>query len=333
MSVLVIAEAGVNHNGDLEIAKALVDRAADAGADLVKFQTFKADSLTTSDANMADYQTQNTGEQKSQHALLKDLEMSEEMHEMLICHCKSRGIGFFSTAFDIQSINYLVSIGASRFKVPSGEITNLPYLRHIASFGKPLILSTGMSSLADVARAIDELESAGLSRESLTIMHCNTQYPTPISDVNLRAMISMGAAFGVQVGYSDHTLGTEVSIAAVALGAKIIEKRFTIDRSMRGADHKASLEPEELSSMVRAIRNIELALGDGIKRPTASEIGNQSVARKSLVAAVPIRKGEIYSEHNIIAKRPGTGVSPMRYDEVIGRAAIRDFAIDELIEL
>lgn len=333
MSTLIIAEAGVNHNGELAVAKRLVDVAAEAGADLVKFQTFSADELVTAQARSADYQLANSSTDESQHAMLRRLELTRDMHEELLAHCKARRIGFFSTAFDIGSVDLLVDLHLDRLKIPSGEITNLPYLRHIGSLGKRLILSTGMATLREIEEALAILEAAGTSRQRITVLHCNTEYPTPMEDVNLRAMLTIRDAFGVQVGYSDHTLGIEVAIAAVALGATVIEKHFTLDRRMTGPDHKASLEPAELAAMVAAIRNIERALGDGCKRPSASEAKNLPVVRKSLVAACSIRKGESFTQVNITAKRPGTGLSPMRLDEVLGRAAARDFAADELIEL
>ncbi|MFU8820522.1 MAG: N-acetylneuraminate synthase [Gammaproteobacteria bacterium] len=329
----IIAEAGVNHNGDLERAKRLIDIAADAGADLVKFQTFSADRLATASAPKANYQTRTTDQTQSQLAMLRQLELSAEMHEALIFHCRARSIGFFSTAFDIPSLDYLASLGAERFKIPSGEITNLPYLRHVGSFGKYLILSTGMATLGEIESALEALETAGTPRGRITVLHCNTEYPTPMGDVNLRAMCSIRDAFGVAVGYSDHTPGIEVAIAAVALGATVIEKHLTLDRSLPGPDHKASLEPDEFAAMVRAIRNIEQAMGDGIKRPSPSEMWNRPIARKSLVAARPIHAGEAFTPDNVTAKRPGTGIPPMRWDDVIGRVAPRDFAADELIEL
>jgi len=333
MSVLIIAEAGVNHNGDIELAKRLIDVAADAGADLVKFQTFSAERLATQSAPKADYQNQTTDQAESQFAMLNQLELSSEMHRVLITHCQQRNIGFFSTGFDIQSLDYLASLSAERFKIPSGEITNLPYLRHVGGFGKPVILSTGMANLGEIETALDVLETAGTPRTQITVLHCNTEYPTPMKDVNLRAMCSIRDAFGVAVGYSDHTAGTEVPIAAVALGATVIEKHLTLDRNLPGPDHKASLEPNEFAAMVRSIRNIEQAAGDGIKRPSPSETKNKAIARKSLVAAKPIRAGDQFTAENVIAKRPGTGISPMRWDEVIGQVAARDFVADELIAL
>ena len=332
-STLIIAEAGVNHNGNLETARQLIETAAGAGADLVKFQTFSADRLVTGSASKADYQLETTSASESQHEMIRKLELSREMHEELIAHCKKCGVGFFSTGFDLQSVDLLNELGLDRFKIPSGEITNLPYLRHIGRYGKPIILSTGMARLGEIEAALDVLREAGTSRDNITVLHCNTEYPTPMVDVNLKAMLEIRDAFGVQVGYSDHTLGIEVPIAAVALGAKVIEKHFTLDRNLSGPDHRASLEPEELKAMVQAIRNIELALsGDGIKRPSPSETKNIKIARKSLVALAPIKAGESFTEANLGVKRPGSGISPMRWDEFIGRPANRDYQSDELIE-
>ncbi len=333
MNVLIIAEAGVNHNGDLALARQLIDVAAEAGADLVKFQTFNADRLVTTHARKADYQNQTTDAGESQHAMIRRLELTRDMHEALIAHCNLRGIRFFSTGFDPESIDMLVELGLDVFKIPSGEITNLPYLRHVGHYGKPVILSTGMAALGEIEAALEVLDLAGTPRNRITVLHCNTEYPTPMSDVNLRAMLTIRDAFGVSVGYSDHTSGIEVAIAAVALGASVIEKHFTLDRNLPGPDHKASLEPDELKAMVAAIRNIEQAMGDGIKRPSPSETKNRPVARKSLVAARAIQAGEVFSESNLAAKRPGTGLSPMLWDEIRGRKAPRDFAPDELIEL
>ncbi|MFM2056568.1 MAG: hypothetical protein RLY71_953 [Pseudomonadota bacterium] len=331
---LVIAEAGVNHNGDLDLARQLVDIAADAGADLVKFQTFNADRLATRNARKADYQASTTDDGESQHSMLKRLELSEGAHRLLISHCEQRGIGFFSTGFDIECVDLLVSLGLQRFKIPSGEITNLPYLRHVgqrARHGSQVILSTGMATLGEIDAALGVLEAAGTARHQITVLHCNTDYPTPAHEVNLLAMQSIATAFGVAVGYSDHTEGIEVAIAAVALGASVIEKHFTLSRSLPGPDHLASLEPDELKAMVSAIRTIECALGDGIKRPTPGELKNRPIARKSLVALKPIATGELFSADNLTAKRPGTGLSPMRWDELIGRPAGRAYAADELI--
>jgi N,N'-diacetyllegionaminate synthase len=330
---LIIAEAGVNHNGDLGLARQLIDAAAAAGADLVKFQTFNASRQVTCIAKKADYQTQTTDGKESQHDMLQRLELTEAMHHELISHCAARNIGFFSTGFDIESIDMLLSLGQSHFKIPSGEITNLPYLRHIGHFGRKTILSTGMSTLGDIEAAIDVLEQAGTPRSNITVLHCTTEYPSPMEEVNLRAMQSIQSAFGVAVGYSDHTQGIEVAIAAVAMGATVIEKHFTLDRNLPGPDHQASLEPSELKLMVTAIRNIEVALGDGIKRLTPSEKRNQAVSRKSLVASRPIELGETLTSENMTAKRPGTGISPMRWDEVVGKKSRRDFFVDELIDI
>jgi N,N'-diacetyllegionaminate synthase len=333
MKTLIIAEAGVNHNGDMAMARQLIDVAADAGADWVKFQSFRADKLVTAYAAKADYQSLATGSAESQHAMIRRLELTRADHETLQRHCATRAIHFFSTGFDAESVDMLMELGLDCCKVPSGEITNLPLLRHIGRYGKAVILSTGMATLGEIEAALHALESAGTPRARITVLHCNTEYPTPMVDVNLRAMLSIRDAFGVAVGYSDHTAGIEVAVAAVALGATVIEKHFTLDRTLPGPDHKASLEPGELRSLVAAIRNIEQALGDGIKRPSPSEAKNKPIARKSLVAARAIRAGELFSETNVTVKRPGSGVSPMRWDEVIGRAAPRDFVADELISL
>ncbi len=331
---LIIAEAGVNHNGSLELAKRLIDAAADARVDYVKFQTFKAENLVTKSAKQAEYQKKNIGDGNSnQYQMLKNLELSQADHEVLIEYCKQKGVRFFSTAFDLESIDYLASLDLPLWKIPSGEITNYPYLRKIALQGKPVVLSTGMCDVTDIKSALDILIKFGLTKGQITILHCNTEYPTPFEDVNLRAMLTIKEEFGVKVGYSDHTRGIEVPIAAVALGAKVIEKHFTLDRNLPGPDHQASLEPDELKAMVDSIRNIEKALGDGEKKVTASEGKNIAIARKSIVAACPIRKGEIFSEKNLTVKRPGTGINPMRWEEIVGTIAIRDYNEDELIEL
>ena len=331
-ATLIIAEAGVNHNGRIETAGQLIEIAAEAGADLVKFQTFSADRLVTGSASKADYQLETTSTSESQHEMIRKLELSREMHEELIAHCKKCGVGFFSTGFDPQSVDLLAELGLDRFKIPSGEITNLPYLRHIGQYGKPVILSTGMARLGEIEAALEVLEASGTPRERVTVLHCNTEYPTPMADVNLKAMLAIRDALGVQVGYSDHTLGIEVPIAAVAMGATVIEKHFTLDRNLPGPDHRASLEPDELKAMVQAIRNIELALsGDGLKRPSPSESKNLEIVRKSLVALVPIKAGEPFTEANLGVKRPGSGISPMRWDDFIGRPANRDYQADELI--
>ena len=329
---LIIAEAGVNHNGDINLAKRLIDVAAQAGADLVKFQTFNADRQVTRLAKKANYQTLTSGSSESQYEMLRRLELSEKMHYELIDHCARKDIDFLSTGFDIESVKYLKSLDLGFFKIPSGEITNLPYLRFIGELGKRVILSTGMSTLGDIEAAIGVLEKAGTPRTEMTILHCTSEYPTPMIDVNLRAMLSIQAAFGVAVGYSDHTQGIEVAIAAVAMGATIIEKHFTLDRTLPGPDHQASLEPEELIAMIAAIRNIEMALGDGMKSLTPSEAKNKILARKSLVAVRDIKVGEVFTAENITAKRPGCGISPMRYDEVIGKVATRNFCVDDLID-
>ena len=333
MKTLIIAEAGVNHNGDIALAKKLVASAAAAGADLVKFQSFITAKSIVRQAPKATYQKKNTDPTESQFEMVRKLELSREDHNELINECRSHGIGFFSTAFDTESFDMLNDYELGLVKIPSGEITNLPFLRHIGNCKKPVIMSTGMATLGEIESAIDVLEQAGTPRTSITILHCTTEYPAPMSEVNLSAMQTIQSAFGVSVGYSDHTLGIEVAIAAVAMGATVIEKHFTLDRNLPGPDHKASLEPEELKAMVKAIRNIEIAMGDGIKRLTASEAKNKHIARKSLVASKAIKTGEVFTLENIATKRPGTGICPMRLDEVIGRAAIRDFVVDELIEL
>ena len=333
MSTLVIAEAGVNHNGELALARRLVDAAAAAGADVVKFQTFNADRLATATARKADYQVECCGGDESQHAMLRRLELTRAMHEALMAHCAARQVGFLSSAFDTQSVDLLAELGLEHLKIPSGEITNLPYLRHVGRLRKQLILSSGMATLAEIAAALAVLEAAGTPHGQITVLHCNTGYPTPMEDVNLRAMLTIRDTFGVPVGYSDHTAGVEVATAAVALGATVIEKHLTLDRRMPGPDHKASLEPAEFAAMAAAIRNIERALGDGVKRPSVSEARNIAAVRKSLVAARAIRKGERFTSDNVAVKRPGTGVSPMRLDEALGHPAPRDFVADELIEL
>ncbi len=332
MSTLIIAEAGVNHNGDLDLAKQLISSAAAAGADLVKFQSFIAGKSISREAPKAEYQMGTTCAGESQYDMVRKLELSRADHEILIEECRRHGIGFFSTAFDAESFDLLVELGLDCIKIPSGEITNLPLLRYMTRLGLPVILSTGMANLGEIEAALEVIEQAGTPRSLVTILHCTTEYPAPMGDVNLRAMVNLKAAFGVEVGYSDHTVGIEIPIAAVALGATVIEKHFTLDRKLPGPDHQASLEPHELKAMVDAIRNVERALGDGIKRPSPSELKNKAIARKSLVAIRAIRAGEFFSADNIAAKRPGTGISPMRWDEVIGRPALRDFAADELIE-
>jgi len=330
---LIIAEAGVNHNGSIDRAKKMIDVAAEAGADFVKFQTFRANSLVTKQADKAEYQKGLPGTNETQFEMIKKLELDKKAHEKLIVCCKQKGIKFLSTAFDHGSIELLAKLDITLFKIPSGEITNLPYLRHIGGMGKPIILSTGMSTLDEVHGALNILLEAGAKKDNITILHCNTEYPTPMEDVNLKAMLTIRDELGVKVGYSDHTLGVEIPIAAVALGATVIEKHFTLDRNLPGPDHAASLEPEELKSMVKAIRNIERALGDGIKQPSESEIKNIPIVRKSIVAAIKIRKGEFFSRKNLTVKRPGTGISPMEWDEVMGKVSIQDFNCDELIKI
>lgn len=330
---LIIAEAGVNHNGSMQLAKQLVDAAVAAGADYVKFQTFKADKIASKQAAKAAYQQQTTGGNESQLDMLKRLELTEAAHYELLEYCEQKNIRFLSTAFDSESIDLLKKLGITLGKIPSGEITNLPYLRKMAASFPDLILSTGMTTMQELQAAVTALQNAGASKERLTILHCNTEYPTPFEDVNLHAMNAIGSQIGVPVGYSDHTQGIEVSVAAVALGATVIEKHFTLDRSMEGPDHKASLEPDELKAMVTAIRHIERALGTAEKAPSASEQKNKAIARKSIVAACAIRAGQAFTETNLAVKRPGNGISPMRWDEVIGQKAVRDFNEDELIEL
>jgi N,N'-diacetyllegionaminate synthase len=329
----VIAEAGVNHNGRLDLALRMVEAAAAAGADAVKFQTFRADAEVSRHAPKAAYQVTNTDPGESQLEMLRGLELDRAAHVALARRCEECSIEFMSSAFDMGSVELLCELGVRRFKIPSGEITFVPYLRRIARYGHPVILSTGMATLDEIQQAIDVLEKEGLRREQITVLQCTTQYPAPYEDVNLRAMLALRERFGVAVGYSDHTLGIEVAIAAAALGASVIEKHFTTDRSLPGPDHQASLVPEELASLVRSIRNVGRALGDGIKTVTASESANRAIVRKSLVAAVAIRRGEQFSEHNVTAKRPGTGLSPLLWDEILGKKASRDFAADELLEL
>ena len=331
MSSYIIAEAGVNHNGSLELAKNLVDKAKEAGADCVKFQTFIANKIVSKNAAKADYQKKQTESAESQHEMLKKLELSFDDFIELNNYCKEIGIEFLSTAFDFESIDFLNQLGMQVWKIPSGEITNLPYLIKIAKLNKKVILSTGMSTMREIEDAVNILKDHGASE--LIILHCTTEYPTPYEDVNLNAMLAIKERFGYEVGYSDHTMGIEVPIAAVALGAKVIEKHFTLDRTMDGPDHKASLEPSELKTMVDAIRNIELSMGTGIKEPADSEKKNIAIARKSIVANQSIKKGDILTETNLTVKRPGDGISPMKWFEIIGTKAIRDFEEDELIEI
>ncbi len=331
--VYIIAEAGVNHNGSLQLAKRMIDVAVDAGVDAVKFQTFKTENLVSKKAKKADYQKQTTALSESQFEMIKKLELDINTHHELISYCKKKEIKFLSTPFDHDSIDMLTSLGLDIFKIPSGEITNLPYLQHIGSLNKKVILSTGMADMGEIEDALDILINAGTKQKNITILHANTEYPTPMEDVNLKAMQTIGNTFKTKYGYSDHTLGIEIPIAAVAMGATIIEKHFTLDRTMDGPDHKASLEPVELKAMVSAIRNIEKALGDGIKKASPSESKNKEIARKSIVAKQIIKKGDILNKENITVKRPGNGISPMRWNEIIGRTSNSDFNVDDLIEI
>jgi N,N'-diacetyllegionaminate synthase len=331
-STSIIAEAGVNHNGSLELAKKMIDAAVAAGADAVKFQTFKAERVVSRYAPKAEYQKKTTTADESQLEMVKKLELDEVAHEELLAYCRSWNIQFLSTPFDLESIDLLNKLELEIFKIPSGEITNLLYLRKIGALKKEIILSTGMANLGEIEAALDVLTGAGTKLKDITFLHCNTEYPSPMQDVNLKAIQTIKSAFpGIDVGYSDHTEGIEVSIAAVAMGATIIEKHFTLDKNMEGPDHKASLEPDELTAMVKAIRNIEKALGSGIKKPSPSELKNKPIARKSIVAAKNIQKGESFTKENLTAKRPGTGISPMLWDEIIGQRAGKDYQQDELI--
>jgi len=331
--VKIIAEIGVNHNGDMTLAKKLIDEAKKAGADYVKFQTFKADSLVTKAAEKAQYQDLNYDSDESQYMMLKRLELTPEMHKDIISYCYEKNIEFLSSGFDIESLDLLATLGQKIFKIPSGEITNLPYLVHVATIAESIILSTGMANLNEIKEAMNILESNGISRENVTILHCTSEYPAPFDEVNLLSMDTIRSKFNVSIGYSDHTKGIEASIAAVALGATIIEKHFTLNKELQGPDHKASIDPSELSAMVKAVRNIELAMGLATKEPTKSEIKNKFIVRKSIVANKEIRIGEVFNTNNLTVKRPGNGISPMKWDEIIGLKAIRDFSKDELIEL
>lgn len=329
--VFIIAEAGVNHNGSIELAKKLIDVASESGADAVKFQTFKAEKLVSKHAQKADYQKETTDKNESQFEMIKKLELDSDTHKELMAYCKTKNIMFLSTPFDHDSIELLNDLGLEIFKIPSGEITNLPYLRYIGKLDKKVILSTGMTDIGEIEDALDVLIAAGTKKENITVLHANTEYPTPMEDVNLKAMVTIGNTFDIAFGYSDHTLGIEVDIAVVALGACCIEKHFTLDKTMEGPDHKASLEPDELKAMVKAIRNIELALGSCVKKPSKSEIPNMKIARKSIVAKMDIKKGELLSENNLAIKRPGNGINPMRWDEIVGSIATKDYKEDELI--
>lgn len=329
---LIIAEAGVNHNGEIELAKKLIDAAVEAGADVVKFQTFTAKSLVTSNARKANYQI-NDVQNETQFEMLSRLELSPNAHTELFDYCTNSGIEFFSTAFDVESLVFLEELGTKRIKIPSGEITNYPYLIKAASFNKPIILSTGMSSMSEIEAALGTLEMGGSKRDQITVLHCTSSYPAPMRDINLSAMLTIKNHLNVQVGYSDHSAGIEIPIAAVAMGARIVEKHFTLDRKLPGPDHKASLEPNELHEMIKSIRNIEIAIGSGEKKITESERDNILVVRKSIVATTRILQGEAFSELNITSKRPGTGINPMNWRDVIGKEAKRDFDPEEFIEL
>lgn len=333
MAILIIAEAGVNHNGNVTTAKEMIGVAAKSGADYVKFQTFKAERLATPTSTVAHYQRKTEGLDDLQFQLLKNLELSESAHFELEKSCKEFDIKFLSTAFDIESADFLLGMGQDVFKIPSGEITNLPYLRHIASFSKDIILSTGASNLKEIDAALVELTNAGAKLDRITVLHCTSAYPARMSEVNLNAMLNISEEFSVKVGYSDHTLGIEVAIAAAALGATVIEKHFTLSRDMEGPDHKASLEPLELNEMVRSIRNIEVALGNGEKLPTPDELENINFMRKSIVARIAVKKGEIFTSENLTCKRPSHGISPMSWDKVVGHVAKRDYAPDEMIQI
>jgi N,N'-diacetyllegionaminate synthase len=331
VSVFIIAEAGVNHNGSIELAFKLVDAAVEAGVDAVKFQTFKSENLVSRNTQKAEYQKKTTDSSESQLEMLKKLELDSDAYKKLIDYCQKKDIMFLSTPFDHSSIDLLYELGLKIFKIPSGEITNLPYLRRIGSLAKQVILSTGMSTLKEVGDALTILVDSGTKKENITVLHANTMYPTPMEDVNLKAMQTMQKEFDIAVGYSDHTLGIEVDIAAVAMGASIVEKHFTLDKTMKGPDHKASLETKELKAMVNAIRNIEKALGNDKKTVSPSEQANKNIVRKSITAKCIIKKGERLTEDNLIAKRPGTGISPMKWDSLIGKVAKRDYQIDDLL--
>jgi N,N'-diacetyllegionaminate synthase len=331
VNTLIIAEAGVNHNGDINQAKKLIDIANECGADLVKFQLYDSNNLVTKDAAKSNYQILAANISESQHEMLSKLELTEGVMKELMIYAKAKDIGIFATGFDIKSVNTLIKLGQELFKIPSGEVTNLPLLRHIGALNKRIILSTGMCDLDDVAFAINILISSGTPKEKITVLHCTSAYPAPMPDINLNAMLTMQKKFGISIGYSDHSQGTEVAIAAVALGACVIEKHFTIDKNLPGPDHKASLEPAELKSMVASIRNLEKAMGNGVKRVMPSEISNLAASRKSIVTKVSIKEGEVFTLDNLTTKRPGTGVSPIRIDEIIGTKSVRDYSPDELI--
>jgi len=331
--VFIIAEAGVNHNGNLNIARRLIDVAVAAGADAVKFQTFKAESVVSRYAPKAAYQKKTTEKDETQLEMIKKLELDLSAHKELMRYCRRKKIGFLSSPFDLESINLLARLGLKIFKIPSGEITNLPYLRKIGSLRKKIIMSTGMAELKEIKDAIDILLINGTKKEDITVLHCNTEYPTPFKDANLAAILTIKDSLGVRVGYSDHTLGIEAAIAAVALGASVVEKHFTLDKNMLGPDHRSSIEPQELKAMVRSIRNISEALGSGVKKPSPSEIKNKSMARKNIVALNNILEGELFTEDNITVKRCREGISPMEWDKVIGKKAKKNFGEDELIQI
>ena len=332
--VVIIAEAGINHNGDIKTAKKLIDVAAEAGVDYVKFQTFKASEIVTKNAKRANYQNKNTNDLDTQYEMLKKLELNDDNHIVLMNYCNEKGVKFLSTGFDISSLEYLHAIGIRLAKIPSGEITNYPYLKKVGQLFPTVFLSTGMSNMNEIKKAISVLLKFGVDKGNITVLHCNTEYPTPMSDVNLRAMLHIKAELCVKIGYSDHTLGIEVPIAATALGASVIEKHFTLDRNLPGPDHKASLEPNELIDLVKSIRNIEKAVsGSGIKKPSKSELKNKQIIRKSIVAIKPIAKGEAFDNNNIGVKRPGTGISPIDWEKIIGQVAKDNFKQDELIRI
>jgi N,N'-diacetyllegionaminate synthase len=333
-SVLIIAEAGVNHNGSIKTALKLVDAASAAGADVIKFQTFKTESIVTRNAQKAAYQNNNDGRTNTQYDMLKQLEFTKDDFREIYAYCRKKNIGFSSTAFDFESITLLHDNFSMPFwKIPSGEITNLPYLRKIAELGKEIILSTGMATLDEIRDALDVLSTSGISKDDITVLHCTTEYPADRTSVNLRAMQTISDTFAVKVGYSDHTEGIEIPIAATALGATVIEKHFTLDKTMEGPDHKASLDPTELNAMITAIRNVTAALGDGKKAPLPIELENRKVARKSIVAKRAIARGERFTEENLTVKRPGTGMSPMKWDALIGTVAPKSFSVDEMVVL
>lgn len=333
MKIFIIAEAGVNHNGSIELAKKLIDAAVKTGADAVKFQTFKTESIISKFAPKADYQKKNTEHNESQMDMLKKLELSYKDFKYLKKYCDSKGIMFLSTPFDLDSALFLKNIGLEIFKIPSGEITNYLLLREIGSYEKKVILSSGMADLGEIEDAIDVLTEFGTPRRNITVLHCNTEYPTPYEDVNLKAIATIKKSFNIKVGYSDHTVGIEIPVAAVAMGAEVIEKHFTLDKNLKGPDHKASLEPEEFKVMVSAIKNIEKAMGNGVKKPSKSELKNKDIVRKSIVAKKPIKKGEVFAEDNLTVKRSGIGLSPMRWNEIVGKEANKSYNKDETIDL